>query len=154
MLALQPSALERAFQRVAQQGGEVPGGILDDIVGGAGAEGGDGDTAFLGPGDIDHRRRVRQGDDVVQDVETVAAGHVVIEGHDVEIVGSGDERAQAGVAVGRTGHGIAVSPQLLLDQPRQPAVIIDVEQADEVARSLHLVNSLDVRGLHDREKEP
>jgi hypothetical protein len=133
VFALQPPAMQGVLEGIAQQGGEVLGHVLDDIVGGARAQGGDGDPAFLGPGDIDHRRRVRQGDDLGQDIQTFAARHVVVEGHDVEIARPGHEGVETGIAVQRAGDGIAVTAQLLFDQPRQAAVIVDVKQANNVA---------------------
>ena len=134
---MKPAAGHGLLQRVAQQGGEVLGHVLDDIVGGAGAQGGHGDAALLGSGDVDDRRRVLQRDDVGQDVQALAARHVVVQGDDVEIGGAFGEDLQARVPIRDAGDGEAVAAQLLLDQPRQPAVIVDVEQADDLPLGPH-----------------
>ncbi|MNQ51605.1 hypothetical protein D3C85_655920 [compost metagenome] len=132
VLALQTTAQQGVLKRRAQQGGEVLGHVLDDIVGGPGAQGGHGDASVLRPGDIDHRRRAGQVQNVGQDVQPLAARHVVIQGADVERARL--KRGVTGVGVGGAGHVIAVAAQFLLDQPRQTPVVVDVEQADRGAQ--------------------
>ncbi|WP_235551282.1 hypothetical protein [Brevundimonas sp. Leaf280] len=44
------------------------------------------------------------------------------------------QQLQPRIAVRRAGDGIAVTPQLLLDQPGQTPIIVDVEQANGLGR--------------------
>ncbi|WP_235559181.1 hypothetical protein [Brevundimonas sp. Leaf168] len=44
------------------------------------------------------------------------------------------QQLQPRIAVRRAGDGIAVTPQLLLDQPGQTPIIVDVEQANGLWR--------------------
>jgi hypothetical protein len=57
----------------------------------------------------------------------------VVQGADVVLVGG--EQLQTRVAVRGAGDGIAVAGQFLLDQPRQAAVVVDVEQTDGAGQS-------------------
>ena len=58
--------------------------ILDQIIGGAGLQGGDGDAGILRRRDEHHRRRIRDRQDPLQGFEAVEAGHVLIERDDVD----------------------------------------------------------------------
>ena len=127
VLALQPAAQQGVIQGGAQQGGEVLGHVLDDIVRRAGPQRGHGDAALLRPGDIDHRRRRRQRHDIGQHIQTVATRHVVIQGADVVLTRRQGMKPR--IAVGRAGHGVSVASELLFNETRQSAIIVDVEQA-------------------------
>ena len=61
-----------------------PWTILDQIVGGAGLQRGDGNRGILRRGDEHHRRRIRDRQDPLKRLETVEAGHVLIERDDVD----------------------------------------------------------------------
>ena len=128
VLALQAASQQGVVQGRAQQRGEILRHVLDDIIGRAGAKRRHRDPAFLGAGDIDDRRRRVQRQDVGQDVQSVARRHIVIQGADVVFVQT--QQFQPGVAVGRAGDGVTVTRQLLLDQPGQAPVVVDVKQAN------------------------
>ena len=129
---LEPVAHKRIAERGPQQGREVLVDILDDVVGRPGAQGLDRQPPFLGPGDIDHRRRIRQGYDFRQDLEPFALGHVVIEHHD--LVGGLRQGGEALVAGVDARHLIAVPRKVLLDQTAQGGVVVDVEEPDRRVR--------------------
>ncbi|MET3835833.1 hypothetical protein ABIB58_001174 [Brevundimonas sp. UYEF29] len=44
------------------------------------------------------------------------------------------QQLQTRIAVWRAGDGVAVTPQLLFDQPGQTPIVVDVEQADGLGR--------------------
>ena len=121
----------RGRHRLGQQFAEVALEVLPDVVDRAGLERGDGDAAVLRAGDVDDRRRVGQRPDARQDVEAGLARHVVVEGDDVEAL-RGDA-GEPGLPVGRMLHRAAPRRERATHQPRQPGIVVDVEQADRVA---------------------
>ena len=75
---------QRAVDGDLEQGNEIALDVLDQIVGGAGLQRGDGDAGVLRGGDEHHRRRIRDRQDPLQRFEAVEAGHVLIERDDVD----------------------------------------------------------------------
>ena len=53
----------------------------------------------------------------------------------------GLQQLEPRVPVRRAGHGVAVTPEFLLDQSRQAAIVVDVEQADHrLSRLAHSIS--------------
>ena len=75
---------QRAVDGDLQQRNEIALDVLDQIVGGAGLQRGDGDRRILRGRDEHHRRRVRDRHDPFQRFEAVEARHVLVERDDVD----------------------------------------------------------------------
>ena len=75
---------QRAVDGDLEQRDEIALHVLDQIVGGAGLQRGDGDLGILRRGDEHHRRRIRDRQDPLQRLQAVEAGHVLIERDDVD----------------------------------------------------------------------
>ena len=121
---------QRAFGRDMQQRDEVALDVLDEIVGGTGFECGDGDAGILRGGDEHHRRRIRDLEDLLQRLQPVEAGHVLVERHDVDAaIRSGTADARQTFLAARGVNDLVAAPrQATIDQARERGVVIDVEQ--------------------------
>ena len=75
---------DRAVDGDMEQRDEIALHILDQVIGRAGLQRGDGDRGILRGGDEHHRRRIRDRQDPLQRFEAVEAGHVLIERDDVD----------------------------------------------------------------------
>ncbi len=82
--ALQLGLAQRAFGRDMQQRDEVALDVLDQIVGRACLQRGDGDAGILRRRDEHHRRRVRDRHDLLERLEPVETRHVLVERHDID----------------------------------------------------------------------
>ena len=103
-----------------------PCGILDQIVGGARLQRGDGDRGILRGRDEHHRRRVRDFQDPLQRLEPVEAGHVLIERDDVD---AALRQALETLLPARRMHDLEAEPrQAALDQPGERLVVVDIQQ--------------------------
>ena len=117
---------QRAVDRDLQQRDEFAVHALDQIVGGAGLQRGDGNAGILRGRDEHHRRRVRDRHDPLQRFQPVEARHVLIErdGIDAALL----QAIQAVGAVGGMNDLEAEPRQAAIDQPGQPGVVVDVQQ--------------------------
>ena len=70
---------KRALDRDLQQRNEFALDILGDVIGGAGLQRGDRDTAVLRRGNKDHRRRIGHFQDAGERLQTIDTRHVLIE---------------------------------------------------------------------------
>ena len=123
---LNPRLPQRAVDRDLQQRDEIALYVLDQIIGGAGLQRGDGDRGILRGGDEHHRRRARDRHDPFQRLQPVEAGHELIERDDVDAA-----LLQAGQPLGaaRGMHHLEAEPrQAAVDQPGEPRIIVDIEQ--------------------------
>ena len=75
---------QRAVDGDLEQRNEIALHVLDQIVGRAGLQRGDGDRRILRRRDEHHRRRVRDRQDPLQRLQAVEAGHVLVERDDVD----------------------------------------------------------------------
>ena len=86
---------QRAVDGDLEQRDEIALHVLDQIVGGAGLQRGDGDRGILRRRDEHHRRRIRDRQDPLQRFEAVEAGHVLVERDDVDAALLQPRRARA-----------------------------------------------------------
>ena len=119
--------LDRAVERRAQKLDEVALDFLDDIVGRARLQGGDGNAAFLGAGDVDHRRGIGEGADGGQRLQPVLAGHEMVQRHglDVALLQQGETLRPAG----RQRHVVAHAGELAPHQAPEAGIVVDIEHA-------------------------
>ena len=114
--------------RLGEQLPELALEVLPHVVGGPRLEGGDGDAAVLRAGDVDHRRRIRQGADRRQQVEAGLAGHVVVQGHEIDAAGL--EPGEARRPVGGVLDGVAAVREGPLHEAGETGIVVDVEDAE------------------------
>ena len=107
--------------------------VLDDVIGGAALERGDGNARLLGAGAEDDRRGVGDGTQGFEHLEPVAPGHVVIQADGIEAAGRGEPLAL--VAVMREGDLKAGPLQLALHQAGDTRIVIDIEDSIRWGRS-------------------
>ncbi len=122
---------QSGVDRLAEKLAELALQVLPDVVHGPCLQGRHRDAAVLRAGDVDHRWRLRQGPDGGQDVEAGLAGHVMIEGDDVDVAPS--ETRESGIAVEGELHGVAPRREGALHEPPQAGVVVDVEDATAAA---------------------
>ena len=117
---------QRAVDGDVEQGDEIALDILDQIVGGAGLQCGDGNTGILRGGDEHHRRRIRDRQDPLEGFEAVEAGHVLVERDDVDVALL---QAIEPVSAARRMNDVETkSRHAAVDQPGQRFVIVDIKQ--------------------------
>ena len=117
---------QRAVDGDLKQRNEIAPDVLDQIVGGAGLQRGDGDRRILRGRDEHHRRRVRDRHDLLQRLQAVEAGHVLIERDDVDAALR--EPRQPLLAVRRVNDLEAGPRQAAIDQPGEAGVVVDIQQ--------------------------
>jgi hypothetical protein len=114
------------FDGDLQQGDEIALHVLDQIIGRAGLQRGDGDAGILRGRDEHHRRRIRDRHDPLQRLQAVEAGHVLVERDDVDAALLPADRAL--LAARRMDDLEAQPRQAALDQPGQRLVVVDIQQ--------------------------
>ncbi len=117
---------QRAVDRDLQQRDEFALHVLDEIVGSAGLQRGHRDRGILRGGDEHHRRRVRDRHDPFQRLQTIEAGHELIERDDVDAALA--QALQPGGAANGMHHLEAEPRQTAVDQAGEPFVVVDVQQ--------------------------
>ena len=117
---------QRAVDGDLQQRNEIALHILDQIIGGAGLQRGDGDRRVLRRGDEHHRRGIRNSQYPLQGFEAVEAGHVLVKRDDVDTALL--EPVKPVLAACRMHHVEAEPRQAAVDQPGQRLVIVDIQQ--------------------------
>jgi len=118
--------VDRARQRRLQKKDELALDVLDDIVERAGLERRDRHAAVLRAGDDHDRRVVVERVDAVERLDAGQAGHVEVEGDDVD-VGMRGERREAAFAARLVDDLDAIAAEPAPDQSAQPFVIVDIE---------------------------
>ena len=123
---LDPRLPQRAVDGDLEQGDEIALDVLDQIVGGARLQRGDGDRRVLRGGDEHHRRRVRDPQYPLQRFEAVEAGHVLIECYNIDAALL--QPIEPVRAARRMNDREAEPRQAALHQPGQRRVIVDIQQ--------------------------
>ena len=115
---------QRAVDRNLQERDELAVHVLDQIVGSAGLQRGDGDIGILRGRDEHHRRRVRDRHDPLQRLQSVEAGHVLVERDHVD---AALREAIEPVAAIRRVHDLEAEPRhAAIDQPGEGVIVVDV----------------------------
>ena len=117
---------QRAVDGDLQQRNEFALHILDQIVGRARLQRGDRDRRILRRRDEHHRRRVRDRENPLQRLQTVEAGHVLVERDGVDAALR--QPRQALLAAFGMHDLEAGTRQAAVDQPRQTGVVVDIQQ--------------------------
>ena len=120
-----PVLLDGRVDGVLQQLQENAADVLDDVVGRACLQRGDGDAPLVAAAGVDHRGRIGQGADLVQDFEPFPAGHEMVQRHRVEAARA--QQRQAVVAALRQGDVVTLARERALHQAAECGVVIDVE---------------------------
>ena len=136
MGALQGTRGEGGGDRGAEQREEVLARFLNDIIGGAGLQRRDRDAALRLARHIDDRRRVRHRVDLGHDLEAGAARHVMVERDHVDAAGA--QPRQAGFAIAGRFDAIAMARQVLVGQPAQSCIVVDIK--DDRLTTHHLAS--------------
>ena len=123
---LQARLPQRAVDGNLQQRNEIALHILDQIIGGARLQRGDGDRRVLRGGDEHDRRRIWNAQDPLQGFEAVEAGHVLVERDDVDTALL--QPVEPVLAARRMHHVEAEPRQAAVDQPGQRVVVVDIQQ--------------------------
>jgi hypothetical protein len=124
--ALHRSLAQCAVDRHLEQRNELAPDILDQIVGGAGLQRGDGDRRILRGGDEHHRRGVRDRHDPLQRFEAVEPWHELVERDNVDAALR--QPRQPGFAARRMNDLEAGPRQAAVDQPGKTGVVVDIQQ--------------------------
>ena len=126
LVAAQHHAGHRRAHRGFEELDELAADVLDHVIRSARLERRDRDAALARAGDEDDRGCIGQGLDGVENVEPVAAGHVMVERHGVEAALR--ETREAGVAVAGGLDGMAEPAELALHEAAQRRIVVDVEE--------------------------
>ena len=117
---------QRAVDGNLEQRDEIAPDILDQIVGGTRLQRGDGDRGILRGRDEHHRRGIRDLQDLLERLQAIEAGHVLIERDDVDAALG--EALQALLPAGGMDDLEAVPRQAAVDQAGQRRVVVNVQQ--------------------------
>ena len=126
-----PHLLERLLERAHQEIHEVVGARLDHVIGGAGFQRCNGDSALVGARDVDDGGTVGAGPKLVQRSQPVLSGHVVVDRYEVE--GFARRERDAFHAARRAGDDKSSPREAPRDQPAQPLIVVDVQQTRKSA---------------------
>jgi hypothetical protein len=124
----------RALGRDVKQGDEVALDVLDEIIGRARLQRRHRDAGILRRRDEHHRRRARDRHDLLQRLQSVEAGHVLVERHDIYAAVNAVLRTRAAdeleafLAACGVNDLVAAPRQAAIDQARQRPVVVNVEQ--------------------------
>jgi hypothetical protein len=118
-------AVQRPGDRHRKQRDELALGVLDEVIGGAGLQRGDGDAAVERGRDEHHRRGVLDRADARQRLQPVQARHVLVERDHVDAA-LADAR-DPGLAVGGMLDVETLPLQPALHQPRERGIVVDIE---------------------------
>ena len=122
---------QRAVNGDLQQRDEVALYVLDEIVGRAGLERGDGDLGILRCRDEHDRWRFRDRHDPLERFQPVEARHVLVERDDVDAA-LRQAIQPLGPATGM--HDLQTEPrQTAFDQARERLVVVDIEQGGHLS---------------------
>ena len=126
LLAPQPLLLDGAVDRVLQKLDEDAADVLDHVVGGAGLQRGDRDTAFVAAGDVDDGRMIGHRPDLGEDLEAFLARHEMVERDGIEALAT-QKVETLGAAFGQHDL-VALSRQLALHETTQGRVVVDIQE--------------------------
>ena len=117
---------QRAGDGDLKQRNEIALHILDQIIGRACLQRGDGNRRILRGGDEHHRRRAGDRQYLLQRLQSVEAGHVLVERDGVDAALR--QPVEALLAIGGM-HDLEAEPrQAAVDQPGQRRVVVDIQQ--------------------------